>query len=142
MAHTNPDISILESGTTTRTAALSIISSVTEDSNDVSQIFEYVLSSPNDDTLKELEGQLEPWKSRIKFKTLSFETDASNQGFDDEAFDIIILSNPLGAVQDPEKTLATTKRLLKPGGKLCLMNVTNACMRLSVVLRCLSSWSR
>ena len=141
-AHTNPDISILELGSTTGLAASSILSSAAEGSDGVPQTFEYVFSSPNHDILKKAEQQLEPWKDRIKFKTLAIEKDPGSQGFDNGTFDVVIVSDPLGAVQDPEIILATTRKLLKPRGKLCLTTVTNPGMRLSMVLHCLPSWSR
>lgn len=142
MAHTNPDVSILELGTSTGAAAPSIISSAAEEPDSLPQTFEYVFSSPTDDTLKIAEDQLAPWKDRIKFKKFSVEKDSSSQGFENGTLDVVIISTPVGVAHHAERTLATVRKLLKPGGKLCLMNVTNPGMRLSLVLRSLTSWSR
>ena len=142
MAHTNPDISILELGTTTGLAAPSIIASTAKEQNGISQTFEYVFSCPNEDALKKAEEQLITCKNRVHIKLLDPEKDLSGQGFQSGTFDIVIISDPLGAAQDADRTLAISRKLLKTGGKLCLVNVTHPGMALSLVLRSLPSWSR
>lgn len=59
------------------------------------------------------------------YKTLNIEEDIIAQGFTPGSYDIIVASNVLHATQSIEKSLKNTRRLLKPGGYLVLLEITN-----------------
>ena len=101
----------------------------------------YVFSASNEGDLKEAKDHLAATNASITFKTLSIEKELSGQGFEGGTFDMIIASNPLRA-QDDEKTLTNMKKLLKPEGKLCLVNVARPATGLSMVFRCMASSSK
>ncbi|KAL8336217.1 hypothetical protein RB601_000166 [Gaeumannomyces tritici] len=60
----------------------------------------------------------------LEFRVLDVEKDIEAQGFDDGAYDIIVAANVLHATADLAKTLANVRRLLSPGGKLLLQEIT------------------
>ena len=59
------------------------------------------------------------------FKTFDMEKGITAQGYVEEYYDMIIASNVLHATKSLEETMMNTRRLLKPGGNLLLLEVTN-----------------
>ena len=59
------------------------------------------------------------------FKTLDVERDPVAQGFQEESFDLIVCSLVLHATENLERTLKNVRRLLKPGGYLAMLEITN-----------------
>ena len=58
------------------------------------------------------------------FKTLDAEKDVTPQGFDKQAYDVVVASNVLHATAQLTKTLEHARSLLKPGGFLLLIEIT------------------
>ena len=138
LAHNDPELSILELGATRGGLASTLFSSTPELSDAMPSLPKYVFSAPTEGDLKEAKDHLGATNASITFKILSIEKELTSQGFEDGAFDVIIASNPLRAQED-EKTLTNMKKLLKPGGKLCLVNVARPATGLSMVFQCLGS---
>lgn len=61
----------------------------------------------------------------MKFKTFDMEKSVASQGYIEESYDMIIASSLLHATKPLEETLKNTRRLLKPGGFLLLLEVVN-----------------
>ena len=62
---------------------------------------------------------------RMAFKVLDIEKDTTAQGFEDHSYDLIIASFVLHATARLEHTMQHVRRLLKPGGRLLMAEVTN-----------------
>ncbi|KAF9871785.1 hybrid PKS-NRPS protein [Colletotrichum karsti] len=62
---------------------------------------------------------------RIIFKTLDVEKDVTEQGFSPGTYDVVVASNVLHATRDIERSLANARRLLKPGGYLLILEITD-----------------
>jgi NADPH:quinone reductase-like Zn-dependent oxidoreductase/acyl transferase domain-containing protein/SAM-dependent methyltransferase len=62
--------------------------------------------------------------SGMKYMTLNIEEDPMVQGYDQESYDVIIAANVLHATSDLGVTLGHVRKLLKPDGKLILMELT------------------
>ena len=138
LAHNDPNLSILEMGTAKGGLASSLFSLKSGLSDEMPSLPNYVFSTSNEGELTEAKERLGVTNASITFKTLSIEKEPNSQGFEGEAFDMIIASNPLRA-QDDDKTLMNMKKLLKPEGKLCLVNVARPATGLSMVFKCLAS---
>ena len=141
LAHNDPNISVLELGTAKGGLASSLFSLTPELSDDMPSLPTYVFSTSSEGELTEAKEHLSVTNASINFKTLAIEKELAGQGFEGETFDMIIASNPLRA-QDDEKTLTNMKKLLKPTGKLCLVNVARPATGLSMILQCLASSSK
>ena len=79
--------------------------------------------------------------SKMTFKVLDIEKDIEQQGFSDGSFDLIIASLVLHATRNLEQTLRNVRRLLKPGGYLLLLEITeNEQMRFGLIFGGLAGW--
>ncbi|KAI8952322.1 hypothetical protein F4801DRAFT_599995 [Xylaria longipes] len=81
------------------------------------------------------------YSSRMAFKVLDIEKDIAEQGFIDSSYDLIIASLVLHATRNLEETLRNVRRLLKPGGYLLLLEITeNEQMRFGLIFGGLAGW--
>ncbi len=62
---------------------------------------------------------------RMSYRALDIEKDVVDQGFPEHGYDLVIASLVLHATVDLDKTVRETRRLLKPGGYLVLLEITN-----------------
>lgn len=62
--------------------------------------------------------------SKMTFQTLNIE-DVSDQGFGEKTFDLVIANLVVHATKNLEATMANLRRLIKPGGYLLLLEITN-----------------
>lgn len=81
------------------------------------------------------------YSDKMTFKVLDVEKAPANQGFEPHSYDIIIASNVLHATASLQRTLENTRQLLKPGGYLMLLELTNnGPIRFSNIMGGLSGW--
>lgn len=75
------------------------------------------------------------------YKTLDITKDPQEQGFVENAYDLIVAANVLHATPDLEATLRNVRTMLKPGGYLVMMEfVDDSVMRLGVIIGGLPGW--
>ncbi|KAB5536494.1 hypothetical protein GE09DRAFT_1290796 [Coniochaeta sp. 2T2.1] len=60
----------------------------------------------------------------LDFKALDIEQDPTVQGLEEGTYDVIIAANVLHATQKMQVTMSHVRKLLKPGGQLVLMELT------------------
>ncbi|TVY75995.1 Highly reducing polyketide synthase azaB [Lachnellula suecica] len=60
----------------------------------------------------------------ITFRTLDIEKSPSMQGFEDHTYDLIVVTNLLHSTQTLSNTIHNVRKILKPGGKLILSEIT------------------
>jgi NADPH:quinone reductase-like Zn-dependent oxidoreductase/ubiquinone/menaquinone biosynthesis C-methylase UbiE len=63
-------------------------------------------------------------KKNMQFRTLNIETDPLHQGFLEHEFDVVVADMVLHATSDLNKTLRHLRKVLKPGGKLIMKEMT------------------
>ncbi|KZF24488.1 hypothetical protein L228DRAFT_218919 [Xylona heveae TC161] len=83
-----------------------------------------------------LSGAREEFKEYggMKYATIDIERDVSDQGFEKGSMDVIIAANVLHATTVMKETLTHVRSLLKPGGKLVLVETTIEPIWLAIVL--------
>ena len=75
------------------------------------------------------------------YRTLDIENDPCTQGYPDESFDLIVASNVLHATKRLSDTMRNVRRLLRPGGYLDMMEITdNGPIRSGFVFGSLPGW--
>ncbi|KAL8900473.1 MAG: hypothetical protein Q9207_005688, partial [Kuettlingeria erythrocarpa] len=80
------------------------------------------------------------WGDLVRYRTFDADADASQQGFEAEAYDVVIASHVLHATKNIRRTLDQLRRLLKPGGKLILAETTRDRPENQVVFGMLPGW--
>lgn len=142
LAHTTPNMKILEIGAGTGSMTGSVLDTLTHngdvegtprfdryDFTDISQSFFETAHKTFTD------------HRRVHFKSLDIEKDPTVQGFEAGAYDLIVASNVLHATRDLNVTVAHARKLLKPGGKLALYEVTEPQkMRSGFIFGLLPGW--
>ncbi|TVY15571.1 Compactin diketide synthase mokB [Lachnellula arida] len=92
-------------------------------------------------------GFLEParekfaiWEHLMTFNKLDVESDAETQEFEIESYDLIIACQVLHATKDMEHTMTNVNKLLKPGGKLIMVETTQDAIDVQLVFGTLPGW--
>lgn len=74
------------------------------------------------------------------FKPFNAEKDPATQGLAEASYDLIIASNVLHATASLEQTMHNVRRLLRPGGRLLLLEVTSDIVRVKLMMSGLPGW--
>jgi hybrid polyketide synthase/nonribosomal peptide synthetase ACE1 len=78
---------------------------------------------------------------KMVFRALDIEKDVVEQGYAEHSYDLIIASLVLHATKSLDKTMQETRRLLKPGGYLVLLEMTsNDVLRVGFAMSGLPGW--
>ncbi|GFN16497.1 type I Iterative Polyketide synthase (PKS) [Aspergillus tubingensis] len=140
MAHTNPGMNILEVGAGVGVATKACLEALGAsghasgsryarwDYTDISRSFFGKAATKFGE-----EG------SRMQFKKLDIEEDPEQQGFEAGSYDMIVAGWVVHATHSLERTLTNIRKLLKPGGKLLLAEVTNP-FRTAAAFGLLEGW--
>ncbi|RYP07500.1 hypothetical protein DL765_009144 [Monosporascus sp. GIB2] len=76
----------------------------------------------------------------IEFKTLDVSKDALMQGFEPESYDLVVASNVLHATPSIQNTLRNVRKLIKPGGRLFLQELSPAWKAFNFIMGFLPGW--
>lgn len=80
------------------------------------------------------------WSSMMSFKKLDIESDPISQSFEAGSYDLIIACQVLHATKAMKKTMSNVRKLLKPGGKLILVETTKDTVDVQLVFGTLPGW--
>lgn len=101
----------------------------------------YTYTDLMDSVLDIAPERFDKYQARMAFKVLDIERDVVEQGFLEESYDVVIASLSLYATRNLEATLCNVRRLLKPGGYLILLELTDPnVMRFGLILGGLPGW--
>ena len=67
----------------------------------------------------------EDLRNRMRYKTLDMECSVSEQGFSENAYDLLVAGSCVHATALLHKTVRNLRRLLKPGGRFVMLEITN-----------------
>jgi acyl transferase domain-containing protein/2-polyprenyl-3-methyl-5-hydroxy-6-metoxy-1,4-benzoquinol methylase len=132
LTNKNPDMAVLEIGAGTGSATLPLFEAMGDDAPDLIRGYTYTdISSGFFETAKD---RLERWKSVIEYKTLDISKDPVEQGYEAGAYDLVVASNVLHATRSMRETMTHVRKLLKPGGRLLLVEVNRSTAVVSRIL--------
>ncbi|KAF2472400.1 uncharacterized protein BDR25DRAFT_341828 [Lindgomyces ingoldianus] len=140
MSNKNPDLEFLEIGAGTGGATVPILGALGGSKGTYPRFKSYTYTDISSGFFEKAEEKFKEWKGLIDFRKLDVETDPDKQGFEGKQFDVIMAFNVLHATKDIKNTLENTRKLLKPGGKLLLLEITHVLNRVFLPFGCLPGW--
>ncbi|KAF4768453.1 hypothetical protein HAV15_002721 [Penicillium sp. str.  len=126
LAHQNPNLRILEIGAGTGGTTLPILQALGEPGATGRTLFDsYVFTDVSAGFFEKSKIKLQPWKQVLDFQVLNIEASPEDQGYKEGTYDLIIAANVLHATVNMSNTMTNVRSLLKPGGKLLLLEITS-----------------
>ncbi|RDW90908.1 hypothetical protein BP5796_02073 [Coleophoma crateriformis] len=139
----NPGMDVLEIGAGTAGTTVPTLESLSTWSDDQVKrinVKKYVFTDISSGFFEKSKEKLNAWQDILEFQKLDIEGDIDKQGFSGRTFDLIIASNVLHATHSISHTLRNVRRLLKPGGKLILVEITQPHMTWPMIVGTLPGW--
>jgi acyl transferase domain-containing protein/NADPH:quinone reductase-like Zn-dependent oxidoreductase len=117
----NPRSKMIEIGAGSGNATRQVLSALgTQDP----LLASYDFTDVSDANFEAAEEDLQAWKNIVAFKTLDIEQDPAAQGLEAGSYDLVLASQVLHRTKSIEDTLANVRKLLKPNGKLIIVEST------------------
>ncbi|KAI5247676.1 putative polyketide synthase [Aureobasidium subglaciale] len=120
MSDLEPQLQILEIGGGTAGTTLPILEALTR-GRDEAALLNYTFTDISSGFFENSRKKLAQWSDRITYKKLDISQDPLTQGFAPGEFDIVVAANVLHATADMLTTMTNVRTLLKPRGKLFLL---------------------
>ena len=143
LAHKNPEISVLEVGAGAGDTTQCILDSLCLHGNQeggTPRYSRYDFTDSSRTSLEKAQEKLQQYNSRVKYRLLDIENDVLSQGFVAGTYDLVIAAYSLCAAKDMDKALSNIRSLLKPNGKLVLLERTGRAAYATFALGLLPEW--
>ncbi|GAW18084.1 hypothetical protein ANO14919_075550 [Xylariales sp. No.14919] len=137
-AHKNPCAKVLEIGAGTGVCTAAALRAFGREGS--ASFASYDFTDTSEDRLNEAKQRFGSWGDLVRYETLDIERDPSAQGFGPASYDLIISAQCLHAAKSAESALLNIRKLLRPEGKLILIETTRESIDLQLVLRALPEW--
>ncbi|KAL4883830.1 hypothetical protein BJY04DRAFT_216165 [Aspergillus karnatakaensis] len=135
LAFRYPRMKILEIGAGTGSATRSVLSKIER------QYHSYTFTDISVGFFEQAKEVFQEHEDRFVYSALNIEKDPAEQGFEDASFDLIVAANCLHATKSMHETMTHVRRLLKPGGHLVMLEITNAdLIRTTYLMGGLEGW--
>jgi acyl transferase domain-containing protein/SAM-dependent methyltransferase len=139
MAHARPALRTLELGGSTGQFTSSLIKDLSLH-NGVSLYHKHTFADPSPTSLADARKRFQGVEN-IEFRVLDVGTDPAEQGFkDDDKFDLIVATNYVHATASLSGSLANIRKLLAPGGRLLLQELSMESKWINCILGFLDDW--
>ena len=123
LSNLTSDLSILEIGAGTAGTTLPILEALSRHKEE-GTFLNYTFTDISSGFFENARSKLAKWSRRITYKKLDIARDPEEQGFTPQEFDIVIATNVLHATPDMFVTMTNVRKLLKPQGKLFLLEAS------------------
>lgn len=143
MCHKNPKLRILEIGAGTGATTdyiLEALGACDQWSRGTLKCSRYVYTDISPAFFEAASDRYRGFSDKLEFKVLDIEHDPSKQGFELGTYDLIFATSVLHATKNLEVTIRNARMLLKPGGKLVILEITNDVVRAGFAFGLLPGW--
>ncbi|KAI0436484.1 putative polyketide synthase [Xylaria telfairii] len=149
LAYKNPSLKALEigagTGGTTSHVVKPLFSPSSSDSNETGAVgnprcSQYDFTDISPSFFAKAQDDFQAHASRMRYSVLNIESDPAGQGFELGSYDLVIAANVLHATKNLDITLRNVHALLKPGGKLVLLEQTGDFARGGFIFGLLPGW--
>ncbi|KAK0614004.1 hypothetical protein B0T14DRAFT_606389 [Immersiella caudata] len=135
LSHRFPHLSVLEIGAGTGGATAVILEQLR------GSFSAYTYTDISSGFFEKAQDKFAQHRSRMVFKTLDIEKDVEAQGYEAGSYDLVVASLVLHATRNLEETMRNARKLLKPGGRLLMLELTdNDPIRFSFIFGGLPGW--
>ncbi|GIC84422.1 type I polyketide synthase [Aspergillus udagawae] len=146
LAHKNPHMKILEvgagSGAMTQ-FCLQVLSTNSENDDTAPRYRQWDFTDISGSFFPKAQDLFASQGKRMRFKTLDIEHDPGLDGFECGTYDMVVAFLVLHATKDLSASLKNVRKLLKPGGKLVLFEITRpGAIRTTFVFGLFEGWWR
>ena len=133
-----PNLKVLEIGAGTGGGTLPLLRAL--DHSSESHLKQYDFTDVSSGFFDNAKAKLAKWKNILQFKKLDIARDPSDQGFEPGTYDVVIACNSLHVTRDIDEAISNARKLLKPNGRLLLIEITNRVPYVSLIFGLLSGW--
>lgn len=146
MAHKTPNLRVLEVGAGSAGATVPIVQALgshgdCKEKAIIPRFDKYVFTDISASFFDDAKALMPEHEQRMKYQTLDIEKDLKQQGYEDASFDVVVCSLVLHATTNISAALSNAKKLLRPGGKLVILEPTNTeVTRVSFIFGLLAGW--
>lgn len=128
LVHKNPTMQMLEIGAGTGGATRPVMETLSKHGR---RYQHYTFTDISPSFFEQARENFSSELGNMSFKVLNVENDPLEQGFEAGTYDLIVAANVLHATKKIDVSLSNARKLLKPGGKLLLYEITNTSIILS-----------
>lgn len=119
LAFRYPRMKILEIGAGTGSATRAVMGRIGQ------YFHSYTFTDISAGFFEDAEGTFTEHADKMVYRVLDIEQDPLGQGFEGDSYDLVIAANVLHATKYLQQTMTHVRRLLKPGGHLIALEITN-----------------
>ena len=139
--HHNPRANVLEIGAGRGTCTGAVLKALGGgDSGAPLNFCQYTYTDISSEFLDEARKKFDAWGDLVSYNALDIEKSATEQSFKEGSFDLIVASRVLGKTKDIAKTMTNVRMLLKPGGKLIMVETTQEALYMRMIFGTLPEW--
>ncbi|KAJ4420806.1 Type I Iterative PKS [Gnomoniopsis sp. IMI 355080] len=144
LAHANPQLRILEVGSGTGSATSKVLPFLVDSDglqgDQMVRFGEYAYTDISVGFFEKAREKFAFAEKHMRFNKLDLEIDPELQGFTKGSYDCIMACNVIHTTSDLMKCLRDLKSMLKPGGKLIMMETTVDNIRDGIIFGLLPGW--
>ncbi|KAF8849554.1 type I polyketide synthase [Acephala macrosclerotiorum] len=139
-AHKNPGAAILEIGGGTGGCTVPALQALTDPDDGIPRFARYDFTDISSGFFEKAKEKLAEWEDRVDFKKFDIEVDAKSQDVKVGQYDLVLACNVSHATANMDKTMSNVRKLLKPGGRLLIVEGTRDTLDVSLVFGILPGW--
>ncbi|KAH8817006.1 polyketide synthase [Xylogone sp. PMI_703] len=134
LSHQYPHMKVLEIGAGTGGATVHVLKGLSQ------QFRSYTYSDVSPGFFENAQARFKDSVMKMEFKVFDVERDPADQGYQKHSFDLIVAANVLHATKFLRTTLRHCRDLLRPGGRLMLLEITSDTLRPQFTFSVLPGW--
>lgn len=124
LGHQKPQMRILEIGAGTGSATEHVLDALSNEDWTTPRFAGYEYTDLSAGFFERAKERFERWGGLINYRPLDIAKNPVEQGFESGSYDLVIASEVLHATAHMESTMHNVRSLIKPGGKLLIVETT------------------